>query len=83
MVQFLPRALEKLAPAYDYLVATLFNTVEVVAAVAACHPGLATGYFVQDYEADFDGLSERQRREALASVRGFRSRGRSGFLMQL
>ena len=63
----LARMLFDHAALYDVFVATLFTTVEAVAAVAACHPNLATAYFVQDYEVDFDNLSDALREKAFAS----------------
>ncbi|KAJ1461442.1 hypothetical protein M885DRAFT_611713 [Pelagophyceae sp. CCMP2097] len=45
------------APAFDVMVATLFTTIEPIAAILACRPTLQPAYFIQDYEADFDNLT--------------------------
>lgn len=60
-------ALRDHAAAFDFLVATLFTTVEAIADVAACHPNVQTGYFIQDYEADFDNLDLVLKEKALES----------------
>ena len=52
---------------YDMIIGTLFTTIEAIAHLAACYPFVRTGYFVQDYEANFDGLSPALREQALAS----------------
>lgn len=63
----LAQALYPRAAAFDMLIATLFTTVEAVGYLASCHPHIMTGYFIQDYEADFQNIDEEQRREALQS----------------
>ena len=52
---------------FDIMISTLFTTVETVGYLAQCHPHLSTGYFIQDYEADFDQITDEQRRSALDS----------------
>ncbi|KAJ8598375.1 hypothetical protein CTAYLR_002975 [Chrysophaeum taylorii] len=60
----LAHALYPIVASFDILIATLFTTVETVGYLAACHPRLLTAYFIQDYEADFDNLSDHQRQQA-------------------
>mmetsp|Transcript_15912 Transcript_15912/g.19372 ORF Transcript_15912/g.19372 Transcript_15912/m.19372 type:complete len:383 (+) Transcript_15912:411-1559(+) len=63
----LAAALYPHAPVFDFLVATLFTTVESIGYLHTCYPHIHTGYFIQDYEADFDNIDEEQRRRAYES----------------
>mmetsp|Transcript_3968 Transcript_3968/g.6090 ORF Transcript_3968/g.6090 Transcript_3968/m.6090 type:complete len:529 (+) Transcript_3968:558-2144(+) len=63
----LATALYPHVPVFDFLVATLFTTVESIGYLKTCYPQVQTGYFIQDYEADFDNIDEEQRRRAYES----------------
>jgi GT2 family glycosyltransferase/glycosyltransferase involved in cell wall biosynthesis len=55
------------AGAFDAIVATIYTSMPLLAAVAAAHPGVLPAYYVQDYEPWFHREGTRERAAAEAS----------------